>query len=53
MKFKKIVLVTLILLAILTVETVSATQDMDLNDTLAVDETGEQLKFLQIMIFYS
>lgn len=41
MKFKKIVLVTLLLLAILTIGTVSATQDMDLNDTLAVDETGD------------
>ena len=39
MKFKKIMLIALLLLAVLTIGTVSATEDVD---TLAVDDTGDE-----------
>ena len=41
MKFKKIMLVSIILLAILTVGAVSANDDVDFNETLTVEQTQE------------
>jgi len=41
MEFKKIMLITLILLAVLTIGAVSASDEADFNETLTVDETQE------------
>ena len=41
MEFKKIMLITLILLAVLTIRAVSASDEADFNETLTVDDTQE------------
>ena len=41
MEFKKIMLITLILLAVLTIGAVSASDEADFNETLTVEDTQE------------
>lgn len=53
MKIGKIMLVTLLLLAILTIGSVNASDDADFNETLAVDNWGGEEFHLTLLLIMS